>query len=85
MMAKAGLTAKGLEAARQRPPAEVVYADELARLRADDTAPRPPGWHLSLQAVKRFICGDGGAEAKVVCAPALVERAMVTLATSRAR
>lgn len=70
--------------ARQRPPAEIVHAEELARLRAEDKAPRPPGWQLSLQGVKRFICGDGGASAKVVCAPALVERAMVTLATSRA-
>ena len=72
------------EAARQRPPAEAIYADELARLRAADKAPRPPGWALSLQGVKRFICGEGGRGAKVVCAPALIERAMVTLATSRA-
>lgn len=69
---------------RQRPPAEVVHAAELTRLRAEDTAPRPPGWQLSLQGVKRFICGDGAGEPKVVCSPALVERAMVTLATSRA-
>ncbi|MEH3147702.1 MAG: AAA family ATPase [Methylobacterium frigidaeris] len=69
---------------RQRPPAEIVHAEELARLRAEDTAPRPPGWGLSLQGVKRFICGDAPGTAKVVCSPALVERAMVTLATSRA-
>lgn len=76
--------ARQIEAARQRPPAEAIHADELAALRAADTAPRPPGWGLSLQGVKRFICGDGGSDAKIVCAPALVERAMVTLATSRA-
>ena len=82
-MAKA-VRAGGDREARQRPPAEAVHAAELARLRAEDTAPRPPGWQLSLQAVRRFICGDGATPAKVVCAPALVERAMVTLATSRA-
>ena len=32
----------------QRPPAEVLYADELARLREADAGPRPPGWQLSL-------------------------------------
>ena len=68
----------------QRPPAEVLYAHELAALRKSDTAPKPPGWGLSLQAVKRFILGDKGGEPKVVCSPALIERAMVTLATSRA-
>jgi MoxR-like ATPase len=68
----------------QRPPAEVAYADELQSLRKADTDPRPPGWSLSLRAIKRFIIGDGGANAKIVCQPALIERAMVTLATSRA-
>ena len=31
----------------QRPPAELLYADELARLAAQDAkekSPRPPGW-----------------------------------------
>jgi len=69
-------------AAIQRPPAEVAYAQELAELRRADKGPRPPGWSLSLQAVKSFIIG--GRAPKLVCAPALVERAMVTLATSRA-
>jgi MoxR-like ATPase len=68
----------------QRPPAEVVYADELAVLRKADDAARPPGWSLSLRAVKRFILGDRDLEPKMVCAPALIDRAMVTLATSRA-
>ncbi|MGT2478339.1 hypothetical protein ACU4GR_04225 [Methylobacterium oryzae CBMB20] len=39
---------------------------------------------LALQAVRRSICGDGATPATVVCAPAPVERARVTLATSRA-
>lgn len=72
------------DAAWQRPPAEIAYADELAALCRTDTDPRPPGWSLSLRGVKRFILGDAAAEAKVVCEPALIERAMVTLATSRA-
>lgn len=68
---------------RQRPPAELLYASQLAALRKSDTAPKPPGWQLSLHAVKRFILGDQDHEAKIVCSPALIERAMVTLATSR--
>ena len=42
----------------QRPPAEVMHAEELARLRESDTDPRPPGWRLSLRAVRTFLCGD---------------------------
>jgi MoxR-like ATPase len=46
--------------AMQLPPAEVRYADELAALRAIDTAPRPAGWQLSPAAVVDFIAGTGG-------------------------
>jgi MoxR-like ATPase len=69
----------------QRPPAEALYADELARLAAADDGPRPPGWRLSLQAVRRFILGDEALRVrrKFVGNPSLVDRAMVTLATSR--
>ncbi len=69
----------------QRPPAEVTWADELARLAAADDAPRPPGWRLSAKAVRAFVLGDPtlGVEAKFVGQPALVERAMVALATNR--
>ncbi|MFC5751527.1 ATP-binding protein [Actinomadura rugatobispora] len=69
----------------QRPPAEVRYADELARLREDDTAPRPPGWALSLEAARRFIVGDPGRgiRRKFVGDPSLIDRALVALATSR--
>jgi len=69
----------------QRPPAELLYAEELERLRASDTGPRPPGWRLSLHAVRRFILGDEkkGVRRKFVGNPSLVDRAMVTLATSR--
>ena len=70
----------------QRPPAEVLHAEELARLRAADTQdPRPPGWQLSLQAVRRFILGDEKLKVrrKFVGNASLVDRAMVTLATGR--
>jgi MoxR-like ATPase len=69
----------------QRPPAEVRYAGELAALRAEDTGPRPPGWALSLRAARRFIAGDepAGISRKFVGDPALVDRALVTLATQR--
>jgi MoxR-like ATPase len=68
----------------QRPPAELRYADELATLRAEDTDPRPPGWALSLAAARRFIVGDDrGVSRKFVGDPSLVDRALVTLATSR--
>ncbi|MDL4774374.1 MULTISPECIES: ATP-binding protein [Thermomonosporaceae] len=69
----------------QRPPAEVRYADELRRLRETDTAPRPPGWALSLEAARRFIVGDDarGIRRKFVGDPSLIDRALVTLATSR--
>ena len=57
----------------------------LARLRDADTSPRPPGWNLSLHAVRRFILGDAalGIQQKFVGNPSLVDRAMVTLATNR--
>ncbi|MGW7449373.1 AAA family ATPase, partial [Kitasatospora sp. NPDC054795] len=69
----------------QRPPAEIRYAGELAALRAEDRDPRPPGWELSLRAARRFIVGDetAGIDRKFVGDPALVERALVTLATNR--
>lgn len=69
----------------QRPPAEQRWADELARLRDADTAHRPPGWHLSLDAARRFVVGDpkAGIERKFVGDPSLIDRALVTLATSR--
>jgi MoxR-like ATPase len=69
----------------QRPPAEVLYADELARLVANDDGPRPPGWSLSLHAARAFVLGDAsrGVRRKLVLPPSLVDRCLVTLATSR--
>lgn len=69
----------------QRPPAEVLYADELKRLAKGDTGPKPPGWRLSLPAVRRFILGDEATKIseKFVGNASLVDRAMVSLATGR--
>ena len=69
----------------QRPPAEVIYAGELAKLREGDSGPKPPGWAMSPRAVRTFILGDNGKgiRKKFVGNPSLVDRAMVALATNR--
>ncbi len=69
----------------QRPPAEIRYADELARLRTQDTGDRPPGWSMSLQSARRFILGDdkAGVSRKFVGDASLIDRSLVTLATGR--
>ncbi|GAA4205263.1 ATP-binding protein [Microbispora amethystogenes] len=69
----------------QRPPAEIRYAAELARLRDSDTDARPPGWALSLRAARRFVLGDEklGVSRKFVGDPSLIDRSLVTLATNR--
>ena len=71
--------------ALQRPPAEILYADELARLLDADRHAKPPGWLMSLNAARRFILGDPalGIERKVVIEVAAIERMLVTLATGR--
>jgi len=78
-------TVTAAEKRMQRPSAEVRYADELTRLRASDNAPRPPGWALSLRAARTFIIGDeaAGITRKFVGDPSLIDRALVSLATSR--
>ena len=56
----------------QRPPAEILYAEQLARLgERDGDAPRPPGWRLSLTAARAFILGDAALDiAPKIVAPA---------------
>jgi MoxR-like ATPase len=72
----------------QRLPAELLYADELAALAKSDDAPKPPGWALSMRAVRDFVLGGKAGKttlrSKIVTSPALIERAMVTLASNRA-
>lgn len=70
----------------QRPAAEVLYAEELARLeREDGDAPRPGGWRLTPASVLRFILGDerSGIAPKFVGSRAFLERCIVALATNR--
>src|SRR5688572_27639190 len=68
----------------QRPSAEVLHADELARLAvADANAPRPGGWRLTPRSVLRFILGERGEEPKFVGTQSFVERCIVALATNR--
>ena len=69
----------------QRPAAEVLYTDELERLRAEDDGARPPGWQLSPRSVRAFLLGDPARKIrrKFVGSPSLVDRAMVTVATGR--
>lgn len=70
----------------QRPSAEYVYADELARLEQACAAdPKPPGWRLSPRGVLAFVHGDEklGTAAKFVGRRAFLERCIVSLATNR--
>ncbi|MCB9592614.1 MAG: AAA family ATPase [Sandaracinaceae bacterium] len=84
-MARAKTPPSKPDLALQRPPAEVLHAEELARLAEADDGPKPPGWRLSLGAVRRFVLGDEslGVAPKFVGNPSLVDRAMVSLATQR--
>jgi MoxR-like ATPase len=70
-----------------KPPAEVLYADELAELKAADNQARPVGWQLSPSAVKTFIVGTEGKAPRISRKffgnDLLVERAIITLAGNR--
>lgn len=69
----------------QRQPAEVVFQDELEKLRAMDLGPVPPGWQMSPKAVEKFIMGDDSMaiERKFVADRAMVIRIIISLCTSR--
>lgn len=71
--------------ALQRPPAELLYAAQLAQLKQGDNDVRPPGWTLSMKAARSFILGDTalGIPAKIVAPVSSIERMLVTLATGR--
>jgi hypothetical protein len=63
----------------QRPPAEILYADQLVRLsERNSDVPRPPGWQLSLTAARAFILGN----AKLDIAPKIVAPAALLRAES---
>jgi MoxR-like ATPase len=70
----------------QRPPAEVLYAAELARLADGDAGrPRPKGWRLTPRSVVTFVLGDEdlAVAPKFVGQRSFVERCVVALATNR--
>jgi MoxR-like ATPase len=70
----------------QRPSAEVLYADELARLiEADVDQPKPLGWQMSPRSVLTFVLGDPAKEIapKFVGRRGFLERCIVSLATNR--
>ena len=64
-----------------RPAVEDLHAGELARLKAADKWPCPPGWHLSARAVRSFILGDKASNVsrKFYGDDALIDRAIVSL------
>jgi MoxR-like ATPase len=73
-----------------RLPAEEKYADELAYLASVDQDSRPFTWRLSPRMARTFVLGSAPADKldraiaqKFFGDPALVERALVTLASDR--
>ena len=58
-------TSSSSATARQAPPAEEKFRDELAFLQLYDEMDRPAGWQLSPQAVVTFICGSDGDKLKL--------------------
>jgi len=64
-----------------RPPAEEIYAEELARLHEADKGPKPAGWSLTPKAVRSFLLGDTAlkVQRKFYGDDGLVERAIVDL------
>ena len=52
----------------QRPPAEQLFASELAALQAGDKAEKPEGWVLSPRAVVTYILGGTAADGTVISA-----------------
>lgn len=81
-----GATAEPVEQALQRPSAEALYAEELARLAAADVAaPRPRNWKLTPASVLKFVLGDEAMKIspKFVGRRSFIERCIVALATNR--
>lgn len=70
-----------MESAIIKASPEIRYQAELDRLVQMDNKPKPEGWRLSPQAVRKFILGDPETEVsrKFYGNDALVERAIVTL------
>src|SRR2546422_1066107 len=70
----------------QRPAAEMLYTEELARLAEADAAhPRPRNWKLTPASVLKFVLGDEAMKIapKFVGRRTFIERCIVALATNR--
>ncbi len=94
-MAKKQTTTGGTDAAGSngqggmlRAPAEMLFAEELEALIAEDKYERPPGWKMSARAVHTYICGGKAGKLEVtpkyIGHSRLVEIAISTLVTDRA-
>lgn len=85
-MAKQDAAKNGAESLR--PPAEVLFAAELAALEKADKEPKPENWRLSPKAVEKYILGGevGGVKLtpKYIGNARVVQIAIATLATDRA-
>ena len=86
------MTMNGNDFRALRPPCEILFAAELAALKAADTGKRPDGWTMSPQAVRTFIVGSGDKpideQATVISRKfygddALIDRCIVTLLGNR--
>lgn len=70
-----------------KPLAEQIYAEELTALAENDSGAKPVGWKLSPKAVRTFILGGKAGKKEILRKfygdDALVERAVVTLASNR--
>ncbi|AKS42065.1 ATP-binding protein [Wenzhouxiangella marina] len=69
----------------QRQPAEMMFSEELKRLKDWDSHPVPPGWNLSPIAVEAFVLGhpELNVEPKVVADPGVITRVIIGLLTDR--
>jgi MoxR-like ATPase len=87
-MAKTPTPSEGKLADQLRPPAEILFADELAALAKSDKGVRPDGWRLSPRAVETYILGGSADGTKItpkyIGNQRLVQIAIASLATDRA-
>ena len=70
----------------QRPSVEMLYSDEIARLKEHDKdKPKPLGWAMTPDSVVKFVLGDKKLDIvhKFVGTRRFIERCVVALATNR--
>jgi MoxR-like ATPase len=76
-----------------KPTVEILYAEELAALEANDSGPKPENWRLSPKAIRTFILGSNKPikykDKKITISKkfygddTLIERCIITLAGNR--